>query len=1801
MKRQTVTNKKPRRGIVLLVVLSLLTLFALLMVTFLVISGQYQNTAIATSRIGQVGDHPRKLLDSGMYQVLRGTRDSKSVIQGHDLLSDMYGLTGFTGSISGAGSPGTFLSQPDGTADQFIEVRVPDSLVRDIVFRSGFPLSRTNGYYNGQVMTFTSGTAHGLSLRIVGYTYTGGNGFFRLLRPSSDRATNVSLTAGDQFVVNGRPFNGTGFGFNPASEALDGIDPGPDGGYGNAGVDDDGAGVDDDGDGAIDEADEVDNLAEAGWPGSDDVQLTALRPNRFLKGTASHVTAYQGGGPNESYDVADYNNLALAAMIDDGSLVVLPSFHRPALVNFWFHWVSANWLTPAVPAEEHLAIFLQPYGFDNILGNNPATGVNDDPQQGVLTPTQLRQIAELKRDIILRPLPEFNPNFTGSTTAFGNIALDAAGAQYRTDYQMGGSAQANAFLNNPYVRIPYDLDNDGDGVADSIWVDLDFPVQTGADGRMVKPLLAFLITDLDGRLNLNAHGSLSHLPTRAFPDTTATTNLAGGVSSSTMPEGLGYGPPEINLASLFGDQAQYETLLRGRQSGSYRIPGRYGIDATNVMVPGRRGADTLASLKFFEFPQDYFDRANNPSLNLRAFQSPPDLRGELAFGLDHRGMPTYERGNATAALPGDLVSDNPYEINLDQNAARGSLTPNSADAPFSLAELERLVRYRDHDALMLPSRLLDLYPSLPAPATSSPFVDSLSGSVALQRRLVTTDSYDLPVPNLYLPGLGTLPRHATDIFRRQLIRGFGWTSSSITAQMDSNLSGQMLSLVSPDLIMGQRMDVNRPFGNGQDDAYGSGANGVVDEHGVTTGAGLEASLNERVWRPTISFDHDNDGVTGTDSDAFLARQHYARHLYLLMMALKPVDFQIDLDGTPPATPATRADRIETAHAIAQWVINVVEFRDADSLMTPFEFDTHPFTPQPGPDGGWGVAGNDDDGDGTNDNIEEAMWPGSDDIAPWGVDGVLNTADDTTRIDRGLVWGCERPELLLSSTLAFHDRRTEDLSTPGGLASDAMMPDGMRAAGEGNYDQRLRPRGSLFIELYNPWASDSERVPAEFYRNNANTAQPGVVLNKVAPGGAPVWRMTVVTGASHNAAGEPLDPDNPAATPAFQIGDVERGIYFADPSALPLGGGHGSQRHYPSSAIAPLMPGRYAVVGSAGVRVGGDFVTTIGRRTDSEDDGQTNMMTDLKIPDTQRIVLTPDTDPSVHQVTVVDNYGNVDRRPAVIQPTIAVPIDTAQELTSAATPRPPKSLNLSVSEPLNGYPDMASGSIFDPALASGEGAYVPTLDHPLDLGRGLALESDGTTINYKTIYLQRLANPLLPFHAVLNPYRTVDRMRVDLTTFNGVRDPNSAAPPIDEAPFVTANQRAIRFNSTQRGLGNPARKLWKQLSYNPVVPTPLTADQMGADNHVFSRTLGATLGYLNQAYQGMLSASDGVAAQFYGAPDTSGSPFPWLTWNNRPFVSQYEMLQVPKSSSSKLLQHYDTLNSAYGAMDDPYGVGQPAHFAHLLNFFESSNPGGVGGDLYRLFDFTGVPSRFVGTETILNPQTFASGTGTELRHAPFNRISNFRDPGKINLNTINHSLVWNCLRGNDPHRTGGAVAGQGPSFRSFADARRGYDGHNSSSMISFDKDIPTLFARPFRGAGDGRLVPVPNMAGAGVAGTLLRNDASISGGGAGRPLFTTNNTASHVNTIRNPYFRYQSLQRLGNLVTTRSNVYAVWVTLGYFEVDPVTGTLGQEAGLNTGDVKRHRAFYVIDRSIPVAFEPGENHNVDRAVRIRRFIE
>jgi hypothetical protein len=95
----------------------------------------------------------------------------------------------------------------------------------------------------------------------------------------------------------------------------------------------------------------------------------------------------------------------------------------------------------------------------------------------------------------------------------------------------------------------------------------------------------------------------------------------------------------------------------------------------------------------------------------------------------------------------------------------------------------------------------------------------------------------------------------------------------------------------------------------------------------------------------------------------------------------------------------------------------------------------------------------------------------------------------------------------------------------------------------------------------------------------------------------------------------------------------------------------------------------------------------------------------------------------------------------------------------------------------------------------------------------------------------------------------------------------------------------------------------------------------------------------------------------------------------------------------------------------------------------------------------------------------------------------------------------------------------------------------------------------------------------------------------QPLFT------------HPYERGQLMAKINNNLTTRSNVFAVWVTVGFFEVhsqpldpnrpydpvalngntpnpnyNPYVDKLGAELGRADGQHKRHRFFAIVDRSV-----------------------
>lgn len=1441
-----------------------------------------------------------------------------------------------------------------------------------------------------------------------------------------------------------------------------------------------------------------------------------------------HFAAYlpnvpDAGGADEGRDAVDYQDMALARNTPDQNIID-PSFHRRALVNYWANYIVNNSIPPA-------------------------------------------QVEMLARQCVLRPLPfqSQHPNFSGS-----NPSLNFGGAFDRNN------PAHMAQLFNVLTQGPYDVDNDGDGIPDSIWLDLDLPIKTAPDGRRYKPLVAFLIQDQDGRINLNANGSVAHADASYTQQPFG--NFAGGVPRNIpLPRGLGFGPADIAFGTpdngfLFGSPGNGIPLAVSQNEFAQIVNGRYGPDTR----PGVPNADDLplSWIKTRNIPPTYL------SLPITDYASPPDVWGRGAIANDYVGQPIFPYPDP--GLGYNHVLDDPYELNLSD---AGSQDTGGVDTPYTVAELERLLRFNDVDSRTLPSRLLQLAPNTLGNVTN--------------RRSITTHSMHVPVPNLSIPLAdrvsdpylaGAANPHFTDLFAAKLSTIGGLNQNQITSQLQIMLPFEM--------YRGQLFNINRLLGNGVDD----NGNFIADEP-------FERDGGEQMWG-SVPFNYGN-GVDPFITQARFAPQIYARHLYCLMMLLA------DQGYVHPVTPQEAAQagwngvkqQELTARRIAQWAINVVDYRDSDSIMTPFEYDVNPWN-------GWGI-------DGSGNLLPLDGNPGTDELTLG------------SNPERRIVWGCEFPDVLITETHSFHDRRVKDTE----LDNDKHKKVGGGAMDDDDVDQFRIPQGSLFVELYCPKNSNNVLYPRELYNganrlNLAGRSPPSPVDGVLHP----IWQLAISENHLDTDGNAPLNraqnfpdstsfqPENmtvyPSTIQAAAPLTIERWVWFSAPlmndnNAVDVQGNNMAVKTYynSSGAAAALLPGQYAVVGPR-------TVTTLGSRVPADP-----ATTHYDGPALQKITLNPG----------AVGYNDITGAgiAAQIQPAIGIVVDAN---TPTNTPMPWDPMNarrvgLSVTEPLpqsaNYYkepnwainPDgMSEGFYDDPSTLNNTDRLFP--DEPFDsqVGRPLRdhnMLASQTYLNRNSVFLQRLANPLEGWHPATNPYITVDWASIDTTVFTGEDD--TSATNIDPHDPMGARDQ-FRVKTRERGelVGNvPNGNLWNPLTAAP----PQTMNPgPGAGTYYFTYNFINTLSYLNfNVSGGSMLTSPPYPAGYAGSP---ASPFPTLCWLNRPFASPLELLQVPTTSQGRLLWEFTIDKGA-----DPYDstVGNTLSFRgpfwHTLNFLHGSrrptipspmpaanNPPPPTGNFHRLFDFIETPSPFVGTERWYNPQVFAGaavGTSADGFRPPYNRLSRFRDPGRINLNTIFDPQVFSGLMKGyfpqDPSNDGGTF------FQNFIQSRQGYNG-----VGALNANYPTESAGFFSSSTGADLAPaVPNVSlrRDGVEATLLRSDLN----NFAQPLLGympfPPAEVPYNHSRYNSHARYHPIQRLANLTSTHSNVYAIWITVGQFEVEPIGVNpihpdgfrLGQEIGIDTGTVKRHRAFYMFDRSIPVAYEPGENHNVDRAVLLKRFIE
>jgi hypothetical protein len=256
------------------------------------------------------------------------------------------------------------------------------------------------------------------------------------------------------------------------------------------------------------------------------------------------------------------------------------------------------------------------------------------------------------------------------------------------------------------------------------------------------------------------------------------------------------------------------------------------------------------------------------------------------------------------------------------------------------------------------------------------------------------------------------------------------------------------------------------------------------------------------------------------------------------------------------------------------------------------------------------------------------------------------------------------------------------------------------------------------------------------------------------------------------------------------------------------------------------------------------------------------------------------------------------------------------------------------------------------------------------------------------------------------------------------------------------------------------------------------------------------------------------------------PFDWLVHLDRQLISPTELMHVSAFKPHELTQQFmKSLNNNFRA----YKVSTEK-FQHRAPWLNADTR------IFRALEFLSTGDRCAGV-----------GTGGRI-------------PGKININGIWDYETFLALCDPQTSNSFTPAAPQPPD----ANVQIAF---NQMMGIRSPGGAPGTTDRPFRGIA----TPYANAAdpqypsGIGLTDTVLNPNAL---------LLPDATDSTH------PYQRFELLTKIFNNLTTRSNTFAIWCTVGYFQVmDDTTRPvkLGQELGLAQGQNIRQRFFAVVDRT------------------------
>jgi hypothetical protein len=375
-----------------------------------------------------------------------------------------------------------------------------------------------------------------------------------------------------------------------------------------------------------------------------------------------------------------------------------------------------------------------------------------------------------------------------------------------------------------------------------------------------------------------------------------------------------------------------------------------------------------------------------------------------------------------------------------------------------------------------------------------------------------------------------------------------------------------------------------------------------------------------------------------------------------------------------------------------------------------------------------------------------------------------------------------------------------------------------------------------------------------------------------------------------------------------------------------------------------------------------------------------------------------------------------------------------------------------------------------------------------------------------------------------------------------------APPNPNAPYnpyitidyldSVPSYDGVRFSSNEPNTGHTAPSFSQRFSWGR--RQPYAANR-------FEQMAQRPSPPLTNQVQNTFFRHNGETNPFSGNSKTLAYPFDWLIHLDRPLISPAELLNVSAFKPHELT-HQFIVNQ--GGITGPGGVpGQEKKFQHRLGLVAASPQSRI----YRVFEF------------------LEAGSNRAMGTADGGRI-----PGKININTVWDPDTLAAVI--DPQPANLFTAGNPQIvqnlFAAITQARTPKVTQNGTPVFGPNDRPFRGLATPFSTGAAVKDSQYPS--GVGVSDTLLRNTADNS-----QLLFAVPQTQNS-----SPFLQYEVLNKIYNHLTTRSNVFAVWLTVGFFEVvqdtdaqgNPIRPVkLGAEIGKAEGRNIRHRMFAIVDRT------------------------